>query len=65
VPIGIPLRTLNAAIDFFARRVTGFCPVMRASSSAPASTIFTFEVASPSPMFTTTFSIRGTAMTFL
>ncbi len=61
----MPLRTLNAAIDFFARRVTGFWPVMRASSSAPVSMSLAFDVASPSPMLTTTFSIRGTAMTFL
>ena len=65
VAIGMPLRTLNCAIDFLARRVTGFWPVMRASSSAPVSTIFAFAVASPRPMLTTTFSIFGTAMTFL
>src|SRR3989442_1237306 len=39
------LRTLNAAIDFFERRVTGFWPVMRASSSAPTSTSFALLVA--------------------
>jgi len=39
--------------------------VIRASSSAPVSTILAFEVASPRPMLTTTFSILGTAMTFL
>ena len=65
VPIGCPLRTLNCAIDFFDRRVTGFWPVMRASSSAPVSMIFAFDVASPRPMFTTTFWILGTAITFL
>ena len=65
VAIGWPLRTLNCAIDFFARRVTGLCPVMRATSSAPVSTSLAFDVASPRPMFTTTFSIFGTAMTFL
>ena len=64
-PIGIPLRTLKAAIDFFDRRVTGFCPVMRPSSSAPVSMILAFAVASPRPMFTTTLRIRGTAITFL
>ena len=51
----MPLRTLNCAIDFFERRVTGFWPVIRASSSAPVSTIFAFDVPSPRPMFTTTF----------
>ena len=63
-PIGIPLRTLNCAIDFLARRTTGFWPVMRPSSSEPVSTILTFWVASPSPMLTTILSILGTAMTF-
>ena len=29
-PIGMPLRTLNCAIDFFARVITGFWPVIRA-----------------------------------
>ena len=61
----MPLRTLKAAIDFFARRVTGFCPVMRASSSAPVSTSLALAVASPRPMLTTTLVIRGTAITFL
>ena len=65
VPTGCPFRTLNCAIDFFDRRVTGFCPVMRPSSSAPTSMIFAFEVASPRPMFTTTFAIFGTAMTLV
>ncbi len=62
VPTGWPLRTLNCAIDFLARRVTGFWPVTRASSSAPVSMILTFEVASPSPMLTTTLVIFGTAI---
>ena len=35
------------------------------NASAPASMIFAFVVASPRPMFTTTFSIFGTAITFL
>ena len=65
MPIGWPWRTLNCAIDFFARVVTGFCPVMRASSSPPTSTIFAFDVASPSPMFTTTFVSLGMAITFV
>ncbi len=65
VAIGWPLRTLNAAMDFLERRVTGFCPVIRAISSAPVSTIFALDVASPRPMFTTTLWILGTAMTFL
>src|SRR5262245_15420601 len=28
-PMGIPARTLKAAIDFFALVITGFCPVIR------------------------------------
>jgi hypothetical protein len=40
-------------------------PVMRLSSSAPVSTIFAFCVPSPRPMFTTTLTIFGTAMTFV
>ena len=64
-PIGMPLRTLNCAIDFFARVTTGFWPVTRASSSAPVSTILAFCVASPRPMLTTTFSIFGMAITFV
>ena len=65
VPIGMPLRTLNCAIDFLARVTTGFWPVMRAISSAPVSTIFAFCVASPSPMLTTTFLTLGIAITFV
>ena len=63
-PTGIPWRTLKAAIDFVARLVTGRWPVMRASSSVATSMSLTFCVASPRPMFTTTFSIFGTAITF-
>ena len=53
------------AIDCLARVVTGRCPVMRLSSSAPTSMILTFPVASPSPMFTTIFSIFGTTIRFV
>jgi hypothetical protein len=45
--------------------VTGFCPVIRASSSAPVSMILAFDVASPSPMLTTTLRTRGTAITLV
>ena len=64
-PIGMPLRSLNCAIDFLARVTTGFCPVMRAISSAPVSEIFAFEVASPSPMLTTTLVTFGIAITLV
>ena len=36
-PIGIPSRSLKAAIDFFARVTTGRCPVMRDRSPTAAS----------------------------
>ena len=36
-PIGMPSRTLNAAIDFFARVTTGFCPVIWPRSATAGS----------------------------
>jgi hypothetical protein len=63
--IGIPLLSLKAAIDLRARRVAGRWPVMRASSSIAASSSLMFWVASPTPMFTTTLTSRGTAITLL
>ena len=64
-PTGIPLRSLNCAIDLVARRTTAFWPVMRPSSSAPVSASFAFCVASPRPMLMTIFSIFGIAITFV
>ena len=61
--MGMPWRTRNWAIDFFARVTTGFWPAMRMSSSAATSTIFAFWVASPSPRLITTFVIFGVAIT--
>ena len=63
--MGMPWRTLKAAIDLRARVTAAFWPVMRPRSSLPTSTIFAFCVASPRPMFTTTLVILGTAITFL
>ena len=63
-PIGIPARSLKVAIDFFAFVMTARCPAILVSSSAAASTSLTFDIASPIPMFRTTFSIFGTAMGF-
>ena len=64
-PIGMPSRTLKAAIDFLARVTTGFCPVIWPSSFTAGSRIFAFCVASPTPMFTTILCSRGTAIGFL
>src|SRR4029078_7447628 len=61
--MGMPWRRRKAAIDLRERRRAGFCPVMRPSSSMAASRILMFWVASPTPMLTTTFSRRGTAIT--
>ena len=63
-PIGMPLRILKFAIDFFARVITGFCPAINPSSCAATSSSFTFWLASPRPMFTVTFFTRGTAIEF-
>ena len=63
-PTGLPSRILNAATDFFARRMTGFWPVMAAMSSIAASRILMFVDASPTPMLTMTFCILGAAQTF-
>ena len=64
-PIGIPARSLNPAIDFFALVMTGFCPVISASSSTARSNTFASATASPSPIFTTILLSFGTAMRLL
>src|SRR5262245_7734895 len=58
-PTGMPVRTLKAAIDFFAFVTTAFCPVMATMSAAAASSAFAFSLASPSPMLMTILSRRG------
>src|SRR5207249_8533311 len=63
-PIDIPARSLKAAIDLRARVIAGFCPVMIARSATAASRSFASRTASPTPMFTTIFSRRGTRMGF-
>ena len=65
VPIAMPSRSLNAAIDFLALVITGFCPAIWPSSFTAPSISLAFCVASPRPMFTATLSIFGTAITFL
>src|SRR5690348_10316672 len=63
-PIGMPLRILKFAMDFFARVIMAFCPVICPSSCAAVSSSFTFWLASPRPMFTVIFCNLGTAMRF-
>ena len=55
----MPSRTLNWAIDLRARRMFGCCPVIVASCSVAASSTFESCLASPTPMLTVIFSIRG------
>jgi hypothetical protein len=64
-PTAWPWRSLKFAIDLRARRIAAFWPVIAASSAAAFSISFAFCVALPTPMFTTTFSSRGTWWTFL
>src|SRR6266849_1686302 len=62
--MGMPLRILKFAMDFFARVMMGFCPVIWPSSTAAVSSNLAFWLASPRPMLTVTFCTRGTAMIF-
>ena len=64
-PIGIPSRILKVAIDLRARRIVGFCPVIVVRSLIAPSSSFASFGASPTPMFTTTFTGLGTCMTFV
>jgi len=59
-PIGIPARSLKAAIDFFARVTTGAWPVIHRRSLTAASSARPFWTASPRPMLTTILSSFGT-----
>ena len=61
-PIGMPSRSLKAAIDFWARVTVGRWPASAVSSSTASSRILMFWIASPMPMLSEIFSIRGTAM---
>src|SRR5215472_17490704 len=63
-PIGMPLRILKFAMDFFARVITAFCPVICPSSTAAVSSSLAFWLASPRPIFTVIFESLGTAMRF-
>ena len=64
-PIGMPSRSLNCAIDFFALVITGFWPAISSISAAAVSTFFLSWVASPTPMLMTILSSRGTSIRFL
>ena len=63
-PIGMPSRSLNCAMDFLARLITGFWPVMAVRSLMALSTSLESLAASPRPMLTTTLTTRGICMTF-
>src|SRR6266478_3745949 len=63
-PMGMPLRILKFAIDFLARVIIGFWPVIWPSSTAAVSSSFAFWLASPRPMLTVTFFSLGTAIMF-
>src|ERR1700722_15067347 len=61
-PIGMPLRILKLAIDFLARVITGFWPLIWPSSTAAVLSSLAFWLASPRPMLSVTFCSLGTAM---
>src|ERR1700682_377369 len=63
-PIGMPLRILKFAMDFFARVMMAFCPVICPSSTAAVSNSLAFWLASPRPILTVTFFSLGTAIMF-
>ncbi len=61
-PIGRPSRTLKAAIAFLALQICGFWPVILVRSPTAASMTLRSATASPTPMFTVIFVIRGTSI---
>src|SRR5258706_11896778 len=63
-PIGMPLRILKFAMDFLARVMMAFWPVIWPSSTAAVSSSLAFWLASPRPMLTVTFCSLGTAIMF-
>ena len=65
IPIGMPDLSLKAAIDFLDWVIIGCCPAMVVRSFSAASRALALVIASPRPMFSTTFSTCGTSMTFL
>ena len=61
----MPSRILKPAIDFLARVICARWPVIVVSSSTAVSRALALVLASPTPMFTVIFSMRGTCMTEL
>src|SRR5205823_3797524 len=61
-PMAMPWRSLNWAMDFRARVMAAFCPVIWARSATAASSSLPSRMASPTPMLSTIFSRRGTRM---
>ena len=64
-PIGMFSRTLKVEIALRARVMTGFWPAISARSAAASVTFLVSLTASPTPMFSTIFSIVGTSSGFL
>ena len=64
-PIGMPARRRKDAMDLRARVTIGCWPVMARRSRTAPSMALESVAASPTPMFTTIFSIFGIIMTFL
>src|SRR5271154_7350674 len=62
--MGMPLRILKLAMDFLARVMMGFWPVIWPSSTAAVSSSLAFWLASPRPMFTVIFCSFGAASLF-
>ena len=62
-PIGMPARSLKAAIDFLARVTTGFWPEISVRSFTAASIALAFWIASPRPMLITILTNFGTCIT--
>ena len=61
-PMGMPSRSLKLATDFLARRICARCPAIVDSSSIAASSAFASVFASPTPMLSVIFWMRGTCM---
>ena len=61
-PMGMPSRSLNAAMDFLARVITAFCPAMTDSSFMASSISLLFWLAEPRPMFSEILTIPGICM---
>src|SRR5512140_2018509 len=64
-PIGRSLRILNPAMGFFDNVTTGFCPAILVMSPTALSMIFLSLTASPTPMLSVIFSMRGTCIVVL